>query len=670
MRTRRFTTVCTAVSVAVLLVLGGVTAAAQQGNTLAIFNLRPTDMAAMGFDGDIVYALTSAMETQDAVALMSRREMEDQLFQKGLVQGDNPDLVLQAGKVLNAEFIVFGQVSKQGATISARLKLMDIGRGSVIKTWTPTFSGREDLLAKTTVVAYEIADMVAGGGKIGSAGATTKTGGAAGATADFIDQLNARLESNQVVLSWDFNTADPINGFNIYRSESADGPYQYAGMTRENRFVDDKIVKGCSYYYRIGVQLSDGTEAKEEDSVQISCVDPEGPAAPLIMKGEAGVRWAEIQFVPSLLNDKRGFSILRYHIYRRSGDQPNSEKVGTVEAGSRSQFKMGLTHRDQEGLDDAVAYAYSVAGVDDKGRESPRSDPMTLTTIGRPDLTVAQDGLLRRVDFKWQPLERVKGYRLYRRAAGEGQWKKVGTIYGANKDRHTDKAGFGGGGLADGTTYEYHLTAYDGRGETGPSTTVTADTKPVPPAPGAFLAQGGLVKSVRISWEPLADPDVGGYAVYRSTDGGTTFDRIAKVKKKGEYLDKGTGFTKLEDGTAYTYTVAAFNLFNAEGARTEALSATTKPRPGPVSALAAALESGRIQVTWDRSPAADIKVQTIARSRNGGYWSEVGKLAHDQTEFADTKLNPGSRYRYRVVATDADGLKSDPVESDEVVVPK
>ena len=78
-------------------------AAAQE--KVAIFNLRPTNIEAMGYNGDILYALISTLEGEKAIAVMPRREMEEILFHAGIVQGDDPELVHALSvATLNGEF--------------------------------------------------------------------------------------------------------------------------------------------------------------------------------------------------------------------------------------------------------------------------------------------------------------------------------------------------------------------------------------------------------------------------------------------------------------------------------------------------------------------------------------------------------------------------------------
>ena len=54
-----------------------------QKNVVAIFNLRPTNIAAMDYSGDILYTLISALGQEDSIEVMSRRESEFCLVRAG-----------------------------------------------------------------------------------------------------------------------------------------------------------------------------------------------------------------------------------------------------------------------------------------------------------------------------------------------------------------------------------------------------------------------------------------------------------------------------------------------------------------------------------------------------------------------------------------------------------
>jgi fibronectin type 3 domain-containing protein len=184
------------------------------------------------------------------------------------------------------------------------------------------------------------------------------------------------------------------------------------------------------------------------------------------------------------------------------------------------------------------------------------------------------------------------------------------------------------------------------------------------------MSQSDLVKSVKISWASVEDTDVGGYAVYRGTDRKEPV-RITKIKgcKSNSFLDKGTVFTPLKDGTDYYHAIASFNLFGSEGKLSRAAHARTKPRPGSAKGLVTTTGQDHILVKWNKNPESDIKTYIFYRKQNKRSWSKIEKLDPDQTSYMDYDLKPEKSYSYRIIVEDKDNLKSDPVESDPVLSP-
>lgn len=641
--------------IAVFLLLWDATLLRAQNNALAIFNFRATNIEAMGCNADILYALISALEKEKSIELMPRREMEEMLFHAGLVQGDNPEMVLKAGKALSINFILFGQVTKKDGKIQANLKLMDIQNKRVIKTWYPSFSGRESMLSQITSLAREVnSAIILNRKRLKFAASARKT-----RPAIDIENLKARSHKKKVVLTWRFDNSLPIVGFHVYRSENPKGPYQSLGRSNKNIFNDTKIKRGKSYYYYVGIILSSGQEIKTKHTAQLKHAGEKKPHPPLILSGKGHVKRMEIKFIPSLLNEQEKFKITGYKIYCQKSPGSNWEKILTIDAKARSRRKMAFIVEVNKNIEDGETYTYAISSLDKKGRESQLSDSISLKAIKRPVLTVAKESLLRKINFAWKPLENVKGYYLYRNMGQKG-WKMVGKIGDASKFRFTDDKD-----LKDGERYQYYLTAYDAKGETGPSNKVEAKTKDLPPFPENLQAQSGLVKSVRISWTPVEDTDVGGYAVYVGNDR-KRLVRIARIKgyRSNSILDKG-----LEDGTDYYYAIASFNLFGPEGKLSRAAHARTKPRPGSVKGLVVTAGQDHILVKWYKNPESDIKTYILYRKQNKGSLSKIQKLGPDQTSYMDNDLKPEKTYSYRIIAEDKDNLKSDPVESDPILSP-
>ncbi|MBW2340255.1 MAG: fibronectin type III domain-containing protein [Deltaproteobacteria bacterium] len=632
-----------------------------RANTLALFNFRATNIEAMGHNVEILYALICALEKEKSINLMSRREMEETLHQSGLVQNDNPEMVLKAGKALGVNFILFGRVTKKRGQIIAQIKLMDVENASVLNTWDKTFSGREDILHKISPFAVELSGTIENRELNLSPSPPPKAQNQIGI---HIDNLHSKSKAKTIVLSWKFDASQPVVGFNVYRAENPEGPYQFLGKTNKNIYNDATIKKGKYYYYHIGIILSSGKEIKDNYTAQAINMGEKLPHPPVIMSIKGYLQRTEIKFIPSLINDQEKFEIVKYKIYRQKNSSGEWENISSIDAEIRPQSGLAFTVEDTNNIGDGETYTYAIASLDKENRESPKSSPVAVKTISPPVLKVEKDDLLRKVRLSWQSLETIKGYCLYRKSNLEG-WKRVARISGCQKSNFTDKKD-----LKDGQHYQYYLTTYDAERETGPSNMVKAKTKDLPPIPENLQAQSGLVKSVQISWAPVEDPDIGGYAIYRGTDREKLI-RIAKVKgyKSDSFLDKGKAFQPLENGKDYYYSVTCFNLFGAEGKKTYASLARTKPRPSNVKGLMATATQGHIFLRWDNNPEPDIKGYILFRNRNNGYWSKVQTLSPDQTSYKDVDLKPDSSYRYRIIAVDNDDLKSDPVESNSVPSP-
>ncbi len=629
-------------------------------STLAILNLRPTNFEAMGYNGEILYALISALEKEKSVELVPRRLMEDKLSQASLVQTDTPEMALEAGRVLGIRFILFGNVTKEGARIRAHLNLMDVDSRKVAESWAEDYGSREDILARIPKFASSLVSVI-------SRRETSVEPSAVPAASKpevTLESIRAVSEGDSVVVRWEALSGAPVAGYNVYRSDGADGPYQFLGRTDTAAYTDSGIRKGRTYFYRLGVLLAGGKEIKQAHTAVIRNAGEKLPHPPLILGAAGHVRRIEIKYVPNLLNEQESFRIAEYQIFRRSSPEQDWTPVSTAKADLRSQTELGFTFEDAGSLEDGRKYFYAIASIDKKGRESPLSDPVAVDTLPRPQLRLEKDNLLRRIDLSWQTLENVEGYYLYRKQDPE-PWKRVDKIRSQPSFPFTDDAG-----LEDGRRYGYRLTAYDAKGETGPSNTVEAATKELPPPPSDIIAQSGRVKSVLLTWTPADDPDVGGYAIY-SGSGPDRLELLAKVKghRENRYLDKGSGFSSLDDGTDYFYSIACYNRFGAEGVQTPVARARTKLRPSPAAGIRLSALADRILVQWSPNREPDIRAYVLYRSLNGGGWSRVGEAGPGQTSFSDADLKPDSEYRYRIIVEDADDLKSDPAESGSIASP-
>ncbi len=143
--------------------------------------------------------------------------------------------------------------------------------------------------------------------------------------------------------------------------------------------------------------------------------------------------------------------------------------------------------------------------------------------------------------------------------------------------------------------------------------------------------------------------------------------RIPGVQK--EPIEVGTTDTPLfldassQFDIPYEYTVVAVEGTGAQAPESDPsepgsvnASDTFPPEiPRSISALAGA---GTVEVTWERSPDADLKGYLLFRAVGDGPFQQVGDLM-TVPAYSDRDVQPGKRYRYSVAAVDRKGNTSE-----------
>ncbi len=165
----------------------------------------------------------------------------------------------------------------------------------------------------------------------------------------------------------------------------------------------------------------------------------------------------------------------------------------------------------------------------------------------------------------------LSGYRIYQSATGKpGSFELLAT---------TDSTQYEDANFQFGRPYYFRVSAVteiDGsQAESEPSAPVGITPRdifppPVPTGLQAFNAAG----AVDLLWDASAAPDLAGYNVYRSTDGGP-FERVNKQLAPTPIFHDAT----VAPGHHYQYSVTAVDLSGNESERSQPASVTT-PAPG------------------------------------------------------------------------------------------
>ncbi|MBW2328333.1 MAG: hypothetical protein JRF04_01725, partial [Deltaproteobacteria bacterium] len=182
-----------------------------------------------------------------------------------------------------------------------------------------------------------------------------------------------------------------------------------------------------------------------------------------------------------------------------------------------------LEHTD---LEDGKSYSYTVIGLTKTGLANIPASPFSVTTSGAPrplDSLQASGNNLRHIRLFWTPSQdpNVTGYIIYRSTSPEGPFEKIGVINDRKQQSYNDY-GTGRsnsyGNLADDSLYYYTINTKNKLEVESKNTPVaSARTKGAPLPPTELRAIEKQPKRIPLFWTPGEDPDIRGYAIFRST---------------------------------------------------------------------------------------------------------------------------------------------------------
>ncbi|MFT5694027.1 MAG: fibronectin type 3 domain-containing protein, partial [Oceanicoccus sp.] len=300
--------------------------------------------------------------------------------------------------------------------------------------------------------------------------------------------------------------------------------------------------------------------------------------------------------------------------------------------------------------------SYKIVALDVDGLESDSHITNSIESPVAVNLQVTTNNLPRKVRLTWNKQQLIDSYNLYRTPVSNLlKWEKIKVLKSGLSD-FTDNAG-----LADGTRYQYKLIPVDSNGEIAASNTATAVTKPLPNPPEEFNVESGLLKSIRISWMASKDTDVGGYQIYRSTDGADLkpYERV-RGHENSFFVDKGGIFSNLKDEDTFTYSIASFNQFGAQGPASEPKEATTMSVPRIVSGFAANLSDGSVSLSWTLNTEENITQYMVFRSNTTDCKKllEIASLAQVISSYIDDSSEVSTGLCYAIAAKNSSNLVS------------
>jgi fibronectin type 3 domain-containing protein/TolB-like protein len=487
--------------------------------------------------------------------------------------------------------------------------------------------------------------------------------------------LNTESHVKSIKILWSPNptkSPDPykLMGYKVYRAKTEEGTYaEIANLTEKDlgsgiesaddiAYLDRNLADGEHYYFKISAYNEKNLESDLSSGMKGICL----PVVNGVVATGDMIRQLELRWTPTLSEHVKG-----YVIYRSTSPEEGFIKITTIIGRETDSFI------DTEGLEDKTTYYYRASLFEDDEREGSMSHVVSATTKGRPPTPrrlKAKSGLAKMVKLLWNMCteKEVKGYKLYRSTAREGEYIPIKTLDNQNKNNYLDKGTKGtlfsafseGGFLKDNTTYYYKVTSYNKVDvESKPSDIVSATTKPRPARPSGFGGEGLHVKEIPLFWQQNPEDDIAKYHIFRSSADEKDFSEIASVEGGTSYVDK-----RLQDGREYRYKMTAEDKDSLISDFSDTITIKTKPKPRVPTGLTARVEQEKTVLTWSNNTESDITSYNIFEKGFLGP-RKVDTVKEPQCSVVSPK--PGKSRNYTVTAVDKDGLESKPSEPITVV---
>ncbi|MBM4383170.1 MAG: hypothetical protein FJ091_07335 [Deltaproteobacteria bacterium] len=299
--------------------------------------------------------------------------------------------------------------------------------------------------------------------------------------------------------------------------------------------------------------------------------------------------------------------------------------------------------------------------------------------LARVEGLAATSGELRAIPLRWDASREpeVAGYVIDRAPTADGPFSYIATLADRFSTVYVDRgldlapkrsAGVAGGGLLHGETHYYRVRPFDRSGRVGSAAPAvvsgTTAAKPAPPA--EVQAYSHLPRRVALRWLPAEDPRVTGYVVSRSPSPTGEYATLARIEGRHQtvYLDEA-----LPDLGVFYYRVACVDAAGGVGDPSGAQRAVTKGEPLPPTRLRVAAQTiGANTLEWDANVEGDLSSYQLLRRLEGeDDYEPVAEVPASASSATDSDIAPGQRASYRIVALDADELRSPASEPVEIV---
>ena len=230
-----------------------------------------------------------------------------------------------------------------------------------------------------------------------------------------------------------WSAVDGASQYEVYRSGSSNGTYEYVGTTTATNYTDNKANAGYTYYYKVRAISKVRSTANSSLSATVAatchCARPVVKPDYLISTGKPYIKWSAVS----------GAS--KYYVYRSGSSNGTYKYVGTTTATNYTDNKANAGY----------TYYYKVKAVSkvSSGANSYYSVVIGATChCARPSVKITTSNGSPRLT--WNAVTGASQYEVYRATSKNGSYTKMFTTSNLSYTNTSAKAG---------TTYYYKVKA-------------------------------------------------------------------------------------------------------------------------------------------------------------------------------------------------------------------
>ncbi|MFQ6615862.1 MAG: FG-GAP-like repeat-containing protein, partial [Fidelibacterota bacterium] len=472
--------------------------------------------------------------------------------------------------------------------------------------------------------------------------------------------LTASAGDGEIVLTWNKNSEGDVAKYRVYGDIASSPTTQVDSTTNagDTTTTLTGLTNGQTYYYRVTAVDTGGNESGYSNEIAATPGDETAPSAPTGVVAEAGDTEITLTW-----NQNPETDVGKYRIYGDTSPAPVTKVDSTT--------TIGDTTRTITGLINYTTYYYRITAVDNAGNESGYSAevsiaPRDLTPPAAPTGLVAEAGD-RQVTLTWNRNDEddADKYRIYGGTTPAPTTPVDSTLSPGDTTKTIT-------GLANGTTYYYHITAVDtanNESNFSNEVNVTPGDNTPPAAPTGLIAQAGDGQ-VKLTWAENTEGDVVKYRIYGDTSPGP----VDQVDSTTSVNDTTRTLTGLINDITYYYRLTAVDTAENESDFSSEASAT--PGAGNVAPAVTLLSPNGGQlwsedhfhlIRWQATDDDSVTRISLLYSPDGGinYTSIRDSLVNDGRFRWRIPRGPVTTAMVKVIAYDAEGVSAED-ESDGV----